>query len=147
MDRREMLRRLDAGEDPLDVEIEIWQEEVDDVKEDIYEKRSALCEAAAGFCDRCLIGAKGYYACDGAQYFDCVLGYALALSEKNGNKAHLRAMEMLEFLIALKKKMTSGGSGNKFDELRSTATCDTEVSKEGVVHPQPENPTRSDGGN
>jgi len=96
MNRAEMLRRLKAGEDPLELSIEKWQDIVDGKGRNSGAKNCALCEAL--HCGKCSVSDKtGLPSCEGTPYMEFVL--CSTKSER------LRcAKEELEFLKSLRKK-------------------------------------------
>ena len=77
MDREEMIRRLDSGEDPLEVEIVSWENNrhMEPCNVDVSASMSALCQTQpiVGICSICVVfkhtGAGGCY---GTPYSDYV---------------------------------------------------------------------------
>ncbi len=98
MNRSEMLRRLAAGEDPLELSIEKWQDIVDGKGKNGASDNCALCEKYV-ICDVCLIFKKTGKCCDSTFYGDYIL--ALALGKKD--EAESFAQKELEFLKSLRK--------------------------------------------
>ena len=92
MDRKEMLKRLRRGEDPLEVSIQKWQDIVDGKGEDLGEENCALCKAyPRKNCKGCPVAEKtGLLGCEGTPF--CMSGSIeeIALAE-------------LEFLKSLRK--------------------------------------------
>lgn len=92
MDKKEMLKKLREGQDPLEVSIQKWQDIVDGEGEDLGELNCALCKTfPRQDCRGCPIAEKtGKSGCDDTPY------YADGPSE-------VIAVAMLEFLKSLRK--------------------------------------------
>lgn len=58
MNREEMIRRMDAGEDPLEVSIVKWEEIRDGSTDTVTHKTCALCWNCNLHCDRCVVYKK-----------------------------------------------------------------------------------------
>ena len=102
MDREEMLARLKAGEDPLELSIEKWQDIVEGKGDDLTIENCALCElhnhAEDDDCLECPIyQATGQRYCYGTPY----QSYCLSSDKEKLLKI---AKDELEFLKALRKK-------------------------------------------
>lgn len=101
LNRKEMLARLEKGEDALELSIEKWQDIVDGKGEDLLSQNCALCEIDGmqtdknpdlDECRSCIIFKKtGKSNCLGTPYYDIK-------DEKE------RALKELEFLKSLRKK-------------------------------------------
>ena len=112
MTREEMLKRLKAGEDPLDLSIEKWKDIVEHLNQiskiEEYNKElqqgannCALCEVYGYSYEHCpvYIATKGM-SCRNTPYPEFVS------AEYHGllNKMKIKAKEELEFLKSLKKQ-------------------------------------------
>ena len=95
MNRTEMLRRLKAGEDPLELSIEKWQDIVDGKGRNNGSENCALCQMFS--CRVCPIKKKTGFACSGTPYFH--FGH----SHTKLDRLHWAKKE-LEFLKSLRKK-------------------------------------------
>lgn len=87
-----MLRRLEAGEDPLELSIQKWQDIVDGKGTNDLGKNCALCEVNDE-CNSCIIYQTLEKRCAQTPYHD----YILDPTKEN-------AMKELEFLKSLRKK-------------------------------------------
>jgi len=99
LDRSEMLRRLQAGEDALEISIQKWQDIVDEKGIDEQADNCALCEQEhGGVCGGCPVKQKtGKTDCRNSPYTK----YCFAIKEFG----KLRwAKKELEFLKSLRKK-------------------------------------------
>jgi len=112
MNREEMLRRLKAGEDPLDLSIEKWEDIVNHLKSirrasDFDESleaqgdNCALCEVHEG-CRSCPVCKRtGRENCSGTPYWE----FRLAWRRYDLRAMRIAAERELEFLISLKKQL------------------------------------------
>ena len=112
MNREEMLRRLKAGEDPLDLSIEKWEDIVNHLKSirrasDFDESLEAqgdncgLCEVHEG-CRSCPVCKRtGRENCSGTPYWE----FRLAWRRYDLRAMRIAAERELEFLISLKKQL------------------------------------------
>lgn len=103
MNRKTMLARLKAGEDPLELSIEKWRDIVDGKGRDSGESNCALCEThKEGYrvnCEECRIYIEtGQHSCDGTPQERYVWA-------KGKEKEELARAE-LEFLKSLRKEAT-----------------------------------------
>ena len=106
MNRKEMIERLEKGEDALELSIEKWQDIVDGKGEDEGTANCALCYLyASELCEDCPVSEKteGYIDCIGTPYDD--------YSEVRNAPEQIRkqqAIKELEFLKSLRdgKKRT-----------------------------------------
>ena len=103
MDRKEMLARLEKGENPLELAIEKWQDIVEGKGEDLKTDNCALCElhnegkSDSDDCINCPIyQVTGHRYCYNTPYYL----YINSFGEKMLLK---RAKEELEFLKSLRK--------------------------------------------
>lgn len=97
MNRSEMLKRLEAGEDALELSIEKWQDIVDGKGKNYDSLNCALCESIPT-CKLCIIFKKtGESDCEETPYEK----YDEAHTTKQRKKY---ALEELEFLKSLRKK-------------------------------------------
>jgi len=107
-----MLRRLKAGEDPLDLSIEKWEDIVNHLKSirrasDFDESleaqgdNCALCEVHEG-CRSCPVCKRtGRENCSGTPYWE----FRLAWRRYDLRAMRIAAERELEFLISLKKQL------------------------------------------
>ena len=97
MNREEMIRRLDAGEDPLEVSIVKWEEQRDcDVGLDLSPDTCALChtQPIPRSCLICTIrNYTGHSGCTGTPYSDYVC-----------NPTKYNAGRMVMFLKSLREE-------------------------------------------
>jgi len=116
MNREEMLKRLRAGEDPLDLSIEKWKDIVNHLKsihrasdfDDNLEAQGdncALCEVHEG-CQSCPVYERtGRGDCGGTPYWEFNVAW-----RRCDLKAMWTAAEReLKFLISLKKELNREG--------------------------------------
>jgi hypothetical protein len=111
MNRGEMLARLEAGEDPLELSIEKWQNIVDGTAVDDGAFNCALCEkyyrerhgfSSALFCTKCPVQLKTKRPfCNQTPYRDYV--YAIDAG-KTTQEQHEAAVAELAFLKSLRPK-------------------------------------------
>lgn len=93
MDREEMIRRLDAGEDPLEVSIVKWEEIRDGSTGGIKSSTCALCWNCNEHCNKCVVYKDtGRRVCHGTPWYD----YAR-------NKTKYSAGRMVMFLKSLRE--------------------------------------------
>ena len=113
MTRKEMLERLEAGEDPISISIQKWKDIVNETGIDVREDNCALCEASV-ICGRCVIFQHtGVAHCIGTPYiiwfkhmrychYDvCVSTDQLLI---HCDKCRQLALNMLEYLENIKKE-------------------------------------------
>ena len=97
MNRKEMLDRLKAGEDPLELSIEKWQDIVDGTGKNYSERNCALCKINDS-CESCLVQkSTAHCHCTRTPYYD----YQDASNTQQRREA---AKAELEFLKSLRKK-------------------------------------------
>ena len=112
MKEKEMIERLEAGEDPLELSIEKWQDILDGTGEELGDHNCALCVEFGEHCDcdGCPIAEDGHPDCEGTMY----VAYRRALHERlethsDDKTAELHAakkeLEYLKSLRPLWKKM------------------------------------------
>lgn len=99
MTPEEMRRRLEAGEDPLDLSIQKWQDIVDGKGEEQGWKNCALCQVYS--CEGCPIAEAGYVFCHGTPYET----YCDA-RDRGATEAELKeiAKREIDFLKSLKRR-------------------------------------------
>jgi hypothetical protein len=105
MDRKEMLERLEAGENPLEVSIQKWQDIVDGKGKNDGAFNCALCLTFR--CKDCPVTVKtGGHSCHHTPY------YYYILAEERGDKELMRkyALEELIFLKSLRGAEYARGS-------------------------------------
>jgi len=105
MDRKEMLKRLEKGEDPLELSIEKWQDIVDgkDKGKEHGLRNCALCEKYCDTaCKGCPISAKtSRRLCYETPYME----FSEAISENQPQKVLKRiAKKEVKFLKSLRKQ-------------------------------------------
>ena len=112
MKEKEMIERLEAGEDPLELSIEKWQDILDGTGEELGDQNCALCVKFGHNidCDGCPIAEDGYIDCQGTMY----VPYRRALHERLESNSDDKTAELdaakkeLEYLKSLRplwKKM------------------------------------------
>jgi len=68
MEREDMLERLKAGEDPLDLSIEKWQDIINGEGRDGAGANCALCETIDMGCKGCVVNEDTGNGCHGTPY-------------------------------------------------------------------------------
>ena len=106
MDRKEMLERLEKGEDALELSIKKWEDVVQGKGRGLGASNCALCqiylvERTTDFC-------KGCPVCEKTSYTNCVktpyTEYELAYEQKRPDEELIEiAKRELEFLKSLRK--------------------------------------------
>ena len=96
MNRKDMLKRLEAGEDPLELSIEKWRDIVDGKGCDYGSNNCALCEIV-DHCYSCPVNVVTEQECYGTPYYE----YVYAPTEEIKKEA---ALAELKFLLSLRKK-------------------------------------------
>ena len=116
MNREEMLKRLKAGEDPLDLSIEKWKDivdclnqiqQVEEFGEELEAGRDncALCEVYRN-CHLCPVSEWTHKkGCVGTPYDD----FKLVRRVGDLKTMRIAAEQELEFLISLKKELNKEG--------------------------------------
>ncbi len=93
MNRQEMLNRLRAGEKPLEISIQKWQDIVDGTGINEAANNCALCEIQDEGCEGCIIFAVYGYGCSYTPY-----------GKYSSNKTKANAQAELDFLKSLRGK-------------------------------------------
>jgi len=97
VDKEEMLRRLDDGEDPLEVSIQKWEDIVNGTGHDLHASNCALCHTHPS-CIGCPIKElTGQEECEGTPYYKYHTAYGFTDKQE-------AAKEELEFLKSLRPK-------------------------------------------
>jgi len=102
MTPEEMRRRIEAGEDPLELSIQKWQDIVDGTGECFGAYNCALCYIHIdSYCKGCPINEAGHPSCHDTPYYD----YRDAKEQGASKEKPLKIAEReLHFLKNLKKK-------------------------------------------